>query len=111
MASSSATSSASYESAPGHLQPPWTKDVVWQSHVTALRDFPNGFSILELCAGAGTASIAMDILLGKGKSTLAGAWDISKELKVIYDCVHISSAQVHLGRRDGDILATDLSPR
>ena len=83
--------------------------MVWQSHVTALRDFPNGFSILELCAGAGTASIAMDNLLGKGKSTLAGAWDISKELKVIYDCVHISSAQVHLGRRDGDILATDLS--
>ena len=109
MASSSATSSASYESAPGHLQPPWTKDVVWQSHVTALRDFPNGFSILELCAGAGTASIAMDILLGKGKSTLVGAWDISEELKVIYDCVHASFVQVHLGDRDGDILATDLS--
>ena len=109
MASSSASSSANHRCAPGQFQSPWTKDVVWQSHVTALRDFPNGFSILELCAGAGTASIAMDNLLGKGKSTLAGAWDISKELKVIYDCVHIPSAQVHLGRRDGDILATDLS--
>ena len=108
MAASSSSGVANRSGVPGQLAPAWTKDVVWQKHVEGLLEFPNGFSILELCVGAGTASIALDLLLGSGRSTLVGAWDISEDVSVIYDCVHGSFAPVHLGERNGDILAIDI---
>ncbi len=61
-------------------QPPWTKDSVWQDAVSSLVNFPPGLSVMELCAGAGTASIALKFLLGQDKAVLAGAWDISPDL-------------------------------
>ena len=48
---------------PGIL-PRWTNDSVWQDTVAALVNFPPGVSVMELCAGAGTASIALKLLLG-----------------------------------------------
>ena len=52
--------------------------------------------------------VALDLLLGSGRSILVGAWDISEDVSFIYDCVHGSFAPVHLGQRNGDILATDI---
>ena len=90
-------------------QPPWTSDPVWTAKVAALADFPPGFSVLELCAGAGTACIALKLLLGQGKARLAGAWDFSAGLEPIYSHVHPGAgASIHLGPRHGDIMKTDL---
>lgn len=88
--------------------PPWASDAVWKGLTEALCNFPSGISVLELCAGAGTASIALKLLLGQEKVCLAGAWDTDTELASIYSCVHGSDAPVHLGT-SGDILATRLS--
>ena len=59
------------------ILPPWTTDSVWQDTVASLVNFPLGVSVLELCAGAGTASIALKLILGQDEAVLAGAWDIS----------------------------------
>ena len=64
--------------------PPWTNDSVWQEAVASLVNFPPGVSVLELCAGAGTASIALKLLLGQDKAVLVGAWDISPDLAPIF---------------------------
>ena len=109
MASGSASVPVNESGSQVGAPPPWTNDVVWQSHVAALQRFPDGFSVLELCAGAGTASIALQLLLGQERSRLAGAWDICKHLQPIYEQVHGLSAPAHLGQFDGDVLATDLA--
>ena len=72
---------------PGTL-PRWTTDTMWQDTVSSLVNFPPGVSVLELCAGAGAASIALKLLLGKDKAVLAGAWDISKDLAPMFETVH-----------------------
>ena len=72
---------------PGIL-PPWTNDPVWQDTVASLVNFPPGVSVMELCAGAGTASIALKLLLGQDKAVLVGAWDISPDLAPIFRTVH-----------------------
>ena len=94
----------------GHLgpwtQPKWTADPVWQRHKNSLVSFPSGFSVLELCAGAGTAALALKLLLGN-EDHLAGAWDTDGNLKAIYDVVHGEHPEVHFGV-DGDILKTPL---
>lgn len=86
----------------------WTTDPVWRGHVAALAAFPPGFSVLELCAGAGTATIALQLLLGQDKVNLAGAWDIAEGLETVHAAVSPAGAPVHLGKPMGDILATDL---
>ena len=103
------------DSAPAPLRNPlgspplWTRDEVWRSHVAALAAFPAAVSVLELCAGTGAASIALQLLLGWGKVRLAGAWDLDEDLRTVYDIVHGPSAPgVHLGQ-PGDILTTDLA--
>ena len=72
---------------PGTL-PPWTTDSVWQDTIASLVNFPPGVSVCELCAGAGTATIALKLLLGQDKAVLAGAWDISPGLVPIFRIVH-----------------------
>ena len=72
---------------PGIL-PPWTNDTVWRDTVASLVNFPPGVSVMELCAGAGTASIALKLLLGQDKAVLVGAWDISPDLAPIFRTVH-----------------------
>ncbi len=69
-------------------QPPWTADPVWRDTVASLVNFPVGLSVLELCAGAGTASIALKFLLCQDKFVLAGAWDIAPDLAPIFMTVH-----------------------
>ena len=94
---------------PGIL-PPWTNDSVWQGSVASLINFPPGLSVMELCAGAGTASIALKLLLGKHKVVLAGAWDISPDLAPIYRTVYGKlDAKVNLGCSRGDIMKTSLA--
>ena len=68
--------------------PPWTNDSVWQDTVASLVNCPPGVSVMELCAGAGTASIALKLLLGQDKAVLAGAWDISPDLAPSFRTVH-----------------------
>ena len=87
-------------------EPLWTADPTWQKHKQALVTFPSGFTVLELCAGAGTASLALKLLLGS--DCLAGAWDTDGNLERIYEFVHGHHAQVHLGPKRGDILSTPL---
>ena len=87
-------------------QPKWTADPVWQRHKNSLVSFPSGLSVLELCAGAGTAALALKLLLGS-EDHLAGAWDTDENLKAIYDAVHGEHPEVHLGK-DGDIMKTPL---
>ena len=77
-------------------------------HRRALADFPIPMSILELCAGAGTASLALKMLLGN-HARLAGAWDTADDVRAIHETIHGKQAQVHLGAVDGDIMATPLS--
>ena len=99
---------ASDEPVPDTLgAPTWTQDTVWTSTVAALSNFPDGLSVLELCAGAGTASIALMMLLGQAKPRLAGAWDIADDLQDIHLRVHGHGAPVHLGARAGDIMAME----
>jgi site-specific DNA-cytosine methylase len=88
--------------------PLWTEDIVWQSHVTSLCNVPAGLSVLELCAGAGTAYIALKLLLGEGRVRLAGAWDTNLDLKVLHEGHNGAASCVHLGPVAGDIIATDL---
>ena len=88
-------------------QPPWAADPTWQEHRQALVTFPSGFTVLELCAGAGTASLALKLLLGS--ECLAGAWDTDSNLECIYERVHGPHAQAHLGPQRGDILRTPLN--
>lgn len=87
---------------------PWAADTVWQSHIHALRDWPAGFRVLELCAGAGTAGVALELLLGSGRWQSAGAWDRDPELRHVHAVLNGTLAGVHLGS-DGDILAANLS--
>ena len=86
----------------------WSRDPVWQGHVGALVNFPAGLSVLELCAGASTASIALRLLLGDGQMRLAGAWDIAEGLQPIFDIVHGPSEHVHLGPHRGNIMTQPL---
>ena len=87
----------------------WTQYTTWQTHVAALANFPAGISVLELCAGVGTASMALKLLLGEDKVQSAGAWDLDENLQGIHRAVHGHDAPVHLGQREGNILATDLA--
>ena len=70
------------------ILPPWANDSVRQDTVAPLVNFPPGVSALELCAGAGTASIALKLILGQDKAVLVGAWDISPGLAPIFRTVH-----------------------
>ena len=88
--------------------PKWTQDPAWQGYVAALADYPRGISVLELCAGTGAATVALQLLLGASKVRLAGAWDLDPDLQRIYDVVHPGASNVRLGKR-GDILKTELS--
>ena len=91
-------------------QPPWTDDPVWCQYKANLAMFPAGLSVLELCAGAGTASIAMQLLLAERCPRLVGAWDLDPNLDCIYRHVHGQPpAPVwHLGQHRGDIMKTQL---
>ena len=88
--------------------PLWTQDPVWQEHVAALADFPKVVSVLELCAGTGAATVALQLLLGASKVRLSGAWDLDPDLQCVYDVVHPGASNIRLGER-GDILKTELS--
>ena len=84
------------------IQPPWTTDSVWRDTVGSLVNFPPGLSVIDLCAGAGTASIFLKLLLGQDKAVLAGAWDISPDLAPIFRTVHGNlDNKVHLGLSRG----------
>ena len=91
--------------------PPWVRDNTWQMSKQRLANLPFAPSVLELCAGAGTASLALKLLLGPDRVRLAGAWDLDPELQGIHKVVHGPGQQqaVHLGKRAGDILTTDLA--
>lgn len=89
-------------------RPPWTRDRVWQCHIQYLQHFPPGITVLELCAGAGTASIALKLLLGEAKVRLVGAWDLDPELQDILTFVHGPGAPLHLGAQAGNILTSRL---
>ena len=89
--------------------PKWTQDPVWQGHVAALADYPRVVSVLELCAGTGAATVALQLLLGASKVRLAGAWDLDPDLQGIYDVVHPGASNIRLGPKRGDILKTELS--
>ena len=93
------------------IQPPWTADDVWRDTVGSLVNFPPGLSVIELCAGAGTASIVLKMLLGQDKQVhLSGAWDISPDLAPIFRTVHGNlDNKVHLGKTRGDIMETSLA--
>ena len=64
--------------------------------------------MLELCAGIGAATIALQLLLGPSKVRLSGAWDLDPDLQCIYEVVHPGASNIRLGQR-GDILKTELS--
>ena len=87
--------------------PPWTCDPVWRGHVAALANFP-AVKVLELCAGTGAATCALQLLLGTKKAKLAGAWDTSADLQRVYDVAHLGGSNINLGPR-GDILKTPMS--
>jgi hypothetical protein len=90
--------------------PPWAADAVWQEHKTALDQWPAGLAVLELCAGAGTAGIALQLLLGPGKWETAGAYDMDPELNSVHALLHGQTAaaqRVHCGA-SGDILTIDV---
>lgn len=91
-----------------HDQPCWTKDVAWQSHRALLSNFPPGASILELCSGAGTASIAMRYLLGQRRFYTVGMFDCNKlfeRLASHHNGQYHNASFGHLG----DILSHPLS--
>jgi DNA (cytosine-5)-methyltransferase 1 len=86
--------------------PPWSADPVWAAQVAALASFPGGLRVLELCAGAGTACLALQALLGREKVSLAGAWDVDGSLAAVHKVVHGQEEALHLGPVAGDILRT-----
>ena len=102
------TCASHVEGTRGHAgaAPLWTRDPIWQGHVANLVDFP-AISILELCAGTGAATCALQQLLDPTKVRLAGAWDTDAALQRVYDVAHPGCANIHLGSR-GDILKTPL---
>ena len=87
------------------MEPPlWAADASWQTLRQELAQFPIGFTLLELCAGAGTASLAAKLLLGQGRLHLAGAWDVDPALITMHHAVHGGpQAGLFLGPQ-GDIL-------
>ena len=92
--------------------PPWVRDEEWVALSQRLDSLLFVPSILELCAGASTASLALKLLLGQDKVRLAGLWDTDVELLGIHEVVHGSgeaAGKVHLGKKEGDILKADLA--
>ena len=90
--------------------PAWVQDSIWQRYIRGLHYLSIAPSILEVCAGAGTASIALKLLLGPDKMRVAGAWDTDPELSGIHDVINGEDAHtVHLGQQAGDILTTELT--
>ena len=89
--------------------PWWTADRTWDSLKTNLKHFPTGFSVLEMCAGCGTAGVALDLLLGPGRWTLSGVYDRDRELKPVLEA-HVAQrdmSKCHLGPA-GDLTAIAL---
>lgn len=85
--------------------PPWAQDATWREHVTALAAFPRGLSILELCGGTSSPSVALSLLLGEGKHVLSGFYDIDANTRELAAVVHPTTrARLHIGAEDGDIL-------
>ncbi len=70
------------------IQPLWTTDSVWRDSVASLVNFPPRLSVMELCAGARTASISLKFLLGHDKAEFDGLWNISPDLAPIFRTVH-----------------------
>ena len=86
--------------------PAWAADPVWQEHQTALRGWPGRPSILELCAGAGTGGVALELLLGPDAWQNSGAYDRDAELRSVFAVLHGEpehSRRIHCGP-SGDIM-------
>ena len=93
--------------APG--APVWASDPIWQAQMRHLGSLPFSPSVLELCAGAGTASLALNLLLGQDKVRLAGAWDTDVACRAIHEVIHgAGHPGFHFGQPAGDIMATSL---
>ena len=58
----------------------WEQDSQWQQRKTAIRGCSGKLQLLELCAGTGSAYIALSKLLPAGTLQLAGHWDTDDEL-------------------------------
>ena len=85
---------------------PWEADPQWKHWVAVIAEarFP-ALPMLELCAGAGGAHHAANILLGDRVVTV-GQWDFDARLDAVlrkgFSCEEL--APVHTGPEEGDIL-------
>lgn len=92
-------------------EPPWIADPVWQQHKAALESWPAGLTVLELCAGAGTACVALELLLGPARWQTAGVYDRDPDLAPVHAVLHppaASRGRVHSGP-SGDVMAVNMA--
>lgn len=91
-------------------QQPWSAAPVWQQYKSTLAMSFADLSVLERCAGAGTASVAMVFLLEERSPRLVGCWDLDNHLEGVYRHVHGKQPYcvLHVGQHQGDIMKTQL---
>ena len=83
----------------------WSADATWKCLKRDLRGFPNGLRVLELCGGIGTAHIALqELLKDVATFSLIDHFDIDEALRPLLIATGLSPQNIHLGRKDGDIL-------
>ena len=91
------------------MQPEWTQDPTWRRHRAALADLPHDMRLIEICAGVGTAGIAMSLIQGKDAWKSVGVWDIDACLAPVIEMVHGTGTHVHVGLLNGNIMAAQLN--
>ena len=84
--------------------PAWTADSTWRSLKAELDGFPGGLTLLEMCAGCGTAGLALSLLLGPGRWSLSGLYNRDPELRPVLGAHEQDMHQCHLGLCSGDLL-------
>ena len=83
----------------------WSTDATWKCLKRDLTGFPNGLRVLELCGGIGTAHIALqELLKNVATFSLVDHFDIDEALRPLLIASGLSPENIHLGRKEGDIL-------
>ena len=83
----------------------WSADATWKCLMHDLKGFPNGLKVLELCGGIGTAHIALqELLKNVATFSLVDHFDIDEALRPLLIASGLSPENIHLGRKEGDIL-------
>lgn len=87
----------------------WTSDPTWQGCIEACRAWRGQLRVLELAAGAGTASLALHLLLGQSRVQTVGAYDVDPVLRTVARILHGQLPDgCKFGAVEGDILRVEV---